>query len=99
MSRRSSHSISTDQLRSSFHPKSVPSAQMREGRKKMVTEEPRVKEASRYSLEEASKLLGMHRNTLLKYANKGIIKTGIRRSNSRRFYLGREILRFWKAQL
>ena len=72
---------------------------MKEGRKEMVTEEPRVKEASRYSLEEASKLLGMHRNTLLKYANKGIIKTGIRRSNSRRFYLGREIIRFWKAQL
>ena len=45
------------------------------------------------------KWLGMHRNTLLKYANKGIIKTGIRRSNSRRFYLGREIIRFWKAQL
>lgn len=65
----------------------------------MIATEPRVAESARYSLNEASEILGVHRCTIIKWAKEGKIRYGIRRSNSRKFYLGRELLRFWKAQL
>lgn len=65
----------------------------------MIATEPRVAENARYSLNEASEILGIHRTTLIKWAKEGKIRYGVRRSNSRKFYLGREILRCWKAQL
>ncbi len=65
----------------------------------MVNQEPIVRADGRYSVEETAALLGIHRNTLLRYTNKGRILFGIRRSTTRKFYTGREIVRFWKAQL
>ncbi len=65
----------------------------------MVTTEPKISMAGRYSIEETCILLGMHRCTLYRYTAKGKIRCGIRRSTMRKFYLGSEILRFWKAQL
>ena len=63
----------------------------------MVKTEPNVKRDGRYNIEETCRLLGIHRNTLLKYAKLGIIQYGIRRSTTRKFFTGGEILRFWKA--
>ena len=65
----------------------------------MVTQEPNVRPDGRYSVKQTAALLGFHRNTLLKYTNKGTIRCGIRRSTTRKFYTGAEIIRFWKAQL
>lgn len=65
----------------------------------MVTVEPNVRSDGRYSVQETAHLLGIHRNTLLRYTNKGRISCGIRRSTTRKFFTGREIIRFWKAQL
>lgn len=65
----------------------------------MTTVEPIVKRDGRYNIAETSRLLGVHRNTLLRYAKKGIIKYGVRRSTTRVFFTGGEILRFWKASI
>ena len=65
----------------------------------MVATEPRISMAGRYSIEETCALLGIHRHTLRRYTAKGKIRCGVRRSTARKFYLGSEILRFWKAQL
>ena len=64
----------------------------------MVNEEPKVSDFARYSSGEACKLLGIHRNTLLRWVNEGKVKFGIRRANTRKFYLGREIKRIWRTQ-
>ena len=61
--------------------------------------EPQVSLTGRYSVSEASVLLGIHRNTLRNYTDNGSIKCGYRKPTARKFYLGSEILRFWKAQL
>lgn len=53
----------------------------------------------RYSIGEAAKLLGLHRNTLLRYTNEGFIKCGFRRDTAKKFFTGEEILKFWRAQL
>ena len=65
----------------------------------MVIDEPKVTPFGRYNVEETCRLLGIHRHTLRRYTNLGRISYGIRRSTARKFYLGSEILRFWKAQL
>lgn len=65
----------------------------------MTAIEPTINETGRYSIGEASALLGMHRNTLRKYTDQGYIKCGYRKATARKFYMGSELLRLWKAQL
>lgn len=61
--------------------------------------EPQVSETGRYSVTETCKILGIHRNSLKKYTELGLIKCGFRKHAARKFYAGREILKFWRAQL
>lgn len=61
--------------------------------------EPSVTVTGRYSVEETCRILTICRDTLRKYTTSGAIKCGFRRENARKFYLGSEILRFWKAQM
>jgi excisionase family DNA binding protein len=63
----------------------------------MVTEEPKISDAGRYSVTETAKLLGIHRDTLRRYTESRLIKFGLRRTNGRKFYLGSEIKRFWSS--
>ena len=66
----------------------------------MITaEEPNVKATGRYTTTQTCELLSIHRNSLCKYTKMGLIKCGFRRATARKFYLGSEILRFWRAQL
>lgn len=65
----------------------------------MICTEPRVSPAGRYSITDTCKALNIHRNTLRKYTDEGKIKCGFRRATSRKFYLGSEIIKLWKAQL
>ena len=67
----------------------------------MVNEEPQVSPTARYSIGEAAQILGVHRNTLRRHTNTG--PTGIdcsfRKSNGRRFYTGKDIVKFWRASM
>ena len=65
----------------------------------MVSLQPNLNEAVRYSANEASAALGIHRNSLRNYEKAGLIKSGMHRANGRKFYTGREIIRFWKSTL
>lgn len=60
--------------------------------------EPQAVPAGRYSIKQASALLDIHRNTLRRYTDSGEIRCGFRK-NGRKFYLGREIIRFWREQI
>ena len=61
--------------------------------------EPKVDEAGRYSVMETCAALGIHRNSLRKYTEQGLIRCGFRKLTARKFYSGREILKIWRAQL
>lgn len=65
----------------------------------MTAAEPRVELNGRYSVSEAAALLGLHRNTVTRLAERRILKGGRHRHNGRRFFTGRELLMFWQAQL
>lgn len=65
----------------------------------MSTIEPQVSDTGRYSINDASRILGIHRNTLRNHTENGFIKCGFRRTNGRRFYTGSEIKRYWKLTL
>ena len=58
---------------------------------------PNVVPAGRYSIDETCNVLNIHRCTLRRYTYSGKIKCGYRRVSGRKFYLGSEIIRFWKA--
>lgn len=60
--------------------------------------EPEVNVTGRYNVTQTCKSLGIHRNTLRNYTDAGVIKCGFRRENYRKFYEGKEIIRFWKSQ-
>lgn len=67
----------------------------------MTAQEPQVMSTARYSIGQTCELLGIHRDTLRQYTDRQkIIKCGYRTIGNRRvkFYLGSEILRFWKRQ-
>lgn len=65
----------------------------------MTSIEPKVEASGRYTVGQASEALGIHRNTLRNYTEQGLIKCGFRKQTARKFYLGSEILKFWRAQL
>ncbi len=65
----------------------------------MTPIEPQLNVAGRYTSAETCRLLGIHRNTLNNYTKAGMIECGYRRATTRRFYLGSDILKFWRAQL
>lgn len=65
----------------------------------MTEQKPEVSHTGRYSIQAASKLLGITRSTIYKYIRSGDIKCGVHKHNLRMFITGQEIERFWKAYL
>lgn len=66
----------------------------------MTTSEPDVKPTDRYGMVATAKILGISRMTLWKRINDGSIKYGNRRyGRCEKFIEGKEILRFYRAQL
>lgn len=64
----------------------------------MRSSKPDVNLSTMYNISETCEILGIHRDTLRKYTFTGSIRCGFRRCNGRKFYLGSEILRFWRSQ-
>lgn len=58
-------------------------------------EKPDVKLDGRYSINDTCRYLGIHRHTLRKYSDYGAIRYRLRQGGKAKFYLGREIIRFW----
>lgn len=68
----------------------------------MTTTEPIIADTARLNASQTARLLDMSRDTLRKYTDEGLIKCGHRRlvsktATPRRFYVGHEIKRFWRA--
>ena len=64
----------------------------------ITSNEPSVNATGRYSVTQTCEHLGVHRNSLRNYTNAGLIKCGFRKGSYRKFYEGKEIIKFWKAQ-
>ena len=61
----------------------------------MTNDKPELKPASRYSVTQTCKILGIHRNTLLNHTKKGHITCHYRKATGQKFYTGQEITKFW----
>lgn len=67
----------------------------------MTCEQPNVVLDGRYSIKDTCSILGICRETLFRYTHvTGDIRCGIARrgGRERKFYTGKEILRFWNKQ-
>lgn len=58
----------------------------------MVNVAPDIRPAGRYTVTEACKLLGIHRNTLRKYTQSGMIRC---KGTRRKYYTGTDLLKLW----
>lgn len=65
----------------------------------MVAEAPKLNAAGRYTISQTCVLLGIHRNSLRKYTNLGLITQGLRKSTAAGFYKGSDILKFWAQEM
>ena len=65
----------------------------------MTETKPYINVNSRYSISQTAKLLGIHRNTLRNYTNRGAIRCYVRPLSYKKFYLGQDILKFWQSKL
>ena len=66
----------------------------------MTITEPVVSLTGRYPIGKAAEILGVSRGTLRKYSDLGLIKTGHRRTGKmERFFLGSDILHFWRTKM
>ena len=65
----------------------------------MTNIEPKVADAGRYTMTEACKALGIHRNTLRRWLQAGKMKVKFRRIDNRKVIDGAEIKRAWRVAL
>ena len=63
----------------------------------MTTTMPIIKETDQFSITQAASVLGIHRHTLRIHTEGGLIKCGYRKHSGRRFYTGKELLRYWRT--
>ena len=61
----------------------------------MTTEPPKVTENGRYPIGEAAKLLGISPRHLLRLATEGILRYSVSRKNGKKYFSGKELLRYW----
>ena len=65
----------------------------------MIAERPNVQLEGRYNIKEAAALLGVSRSTVRRHYQSGHLKFGCRRYTGAKFFTGRELIRYWEAQL
>jgi predicted site-specific integrase-resolvase len=63
---------------------------------KLTPDRPNAKLDGRYCINETCAMLGMTRQTLLKYSDSGEIRYRLRQNGKKKFYLGSEIIKFWE---
>ena len=59
--------------------------------------EPCVSVTTRYTVPDASRILGISRPTLRKYAMMGLVKAGYWRNTKQMFFTGAELKKFWRT--
>lgn len=60
---------------------------------------PNVDERGYYTTTATAAALGMHRNSILNYTVRGLLRCEFRPESCRKVYSGAEILRFWHSRL
>lgn len=62
----------------------------------LVSTLPDIADTGQYSVGEAARLLGVHRNTLNRYVKERLLRCHYHRSG-RKFFYGRDLVRCWRA--
>ncbi len=63
----------------------------------MITSRPDIDPKGRYGVVATAKLLGIHRSTVWRWAEKGWIRPAIRQVNNRPVFRGADIIAAWEA--
>lgn len=63
----------------------------------MVGSLPQIDAERRYTRAETAEILGIHRNTLKRYTDKGLIRMTFMKKTLKGFYRGADIEKFYRA--
>lgn len=58
-----------------------------------------IPDTGQYTIKETAAIIGVTRNTLRGYTDKGFIRCSFRRGTGKKFYYGKDIKRYLKATL
>lgn len=62
----------------------------------ITSENPKIKAQSRYTLSQAAKVMGVHRNTVARWIETGLISSERGQRSRRRFIMGSELRKLWR---
>lgn len=64
----------------------------------MTTTEPKVNTADKYELKETAEAMDVSKATILRWTRNGALQLGgVKKTNNRKFWYGRDIIRAWRA--
>lgn len=59
---------------------------------------PQIADDSKYTVCQASEVLGVHRDTIRRWVNSCLLKPRFSKINGRKFFLGKDLKKFWMTQ-
>lgn len=64
----------------------------------LTTNVPSIVETARLSVTQSAKALGVSPSSIDRWTREGLLRCHYHRHNSHRYWLGADLLRFWKSQ-
>lgn len=64
----------------------------------MIRTPPDIPPTARLELREAAEALQVDKSTIQRWTNNGKLKYGIKKSNNRKYWLGSDLIKFWKSE-
>lgn len=64
----------------------------------MIRTPPDIPPTARLELREAVEALQVDKSTIQRWTNNGKLKCGIKKSNNRKYWLGSDLIKFWKSE-
>lgn len=64
----------------------------------MINTAPKIDPSARLELREAAAALNVDKSTIQKWTKDQRLRCGVKKSNGRKYWLGSELIRFWKAE-
>lgn len=65
----------------------------------MTTGTPDISAEQRFSITQAAKVLGASISSIDRWTRMGLLRCHYRRHNGQRYWLGGDLLRFWKSEM
>ncbi len=64
----------------------------------MIATPPNIPPSARLELREAAAALQVDKSTIQRWTYEGRLRCGVKKSNKRKYWLGADLIKFWKSE-